>query len=85
MSVDLGSEYPEMGMSPRNLWDVKKFYLCYYECVTKLRQAIAVLLWSHNLILMSYDLSPEYMVFYANEVESINVIKLLLEKDAALW
>ena len=85
MSVDLGSEYPEMGMSPRNLWDVKKFYLCYYECDTKLRQAIAVLLWSHNLILMSYDLSPEYMVVYANEVESINVIKLLLEKDAALW
>lgn len=30
-------------------------------------------------------MSPEYMVFYANEVESINVIKLLLEKDAALW
>lgn len=35
-----------------------------------LRQAVAVLPWSHNLILMGYDLSPEYIVFYANEVVS---------------
>ena len=35
-----------------------------------LRQAVAVLPWSHNLLLMSYDLSPEHIVFYANEVVS---------------
>ena len=33
-----------------------------------LQQAVAVLPWSHNLLLMSYDLSPEYIIFYANEV-----------------
>ena len=33
-----------------------------------LQQAVAVLPWGHNLLLMSYDLSPEYIVFYANEV-----------------
>ncbi|MBR5512205.1 MAG: DUF1016 family protein [Bacteroidaceae bacterium] len=68
LSIDLKSKYPDMGLSPRNLWDMKKFYLRYYECDTKLRQAVAVLPWSHNLLLMSYDLSPEYVVFYSNEV-----------------
>jgi len=33
-----------------------------------LRQAVAVLPWSHNLLLMSHDLSPKHIVFYANEV-----------------
>ncbi len=33
-----------------------------------LQQAVAVLPWSHNLLLMSYGLPPEYIVFYANEV-----------------
>ena len=36
LSVDLKSKYPDMGLSPRNLWDMKKFYLRYNE---KLRQA----------------------------------------------
>ena len=35
-----------------------------------LRQAVAVLPWSHNLLLMSHNLSPEHIVFYANEVVS---------------
>ena len=26
LSVDLKQMYPEMGVSPRNLWDMKKFY-----------------------------------------------------------
>ncbi len=68
LSIDLKSKYPDMGLSPRNLWDMKKFYLRYNECDTKLRQAVAVLPWGHNLLLMSYDLSPEHVVFYANEV-----------------
>ena len=28
----------------------------------------APLPWSHNLLLMSHNLSPEHVVFYANEV-----------------
>ena len=68
LSIDLKSKYPDMGLSPRNLWDMKKFYLRYNEGDTKLRQAVAVLPWSHNLLLMSHNLSPEHVVFYANEV-----------------
>ena len=70
LSMDLKSKYPNMGLSPRNLWDMKKFYLHYNEGDTKLRQAVAVLPWSHNLLLMSHNLSPEHVVFYANEVVS---------------
>ena len=33
-----------------------------------LQQAVAVLPWSHNLLIMSHDLAPEYVVFYASEV-----------------
>ena len=70
LSVDLKSRYPNMGLSQRNLWDMKRFYLRYYQCDTKLRQAVAVLPWSHNLILMSYDLSHEYVEFYASEIQT---------------
>ena len=70
LSVDLKAKYLEMGLAPRNLWNMKKNYLRYNEEDKKMQQAVAVLPWSHNLLLMSYDLSPEYVVFYANEVVS---------------
>lgn len=68
LSIDLKSKYPDMGLSPRNLWNMKRFYLRYCQDDTKVQQAVAILPWSHNLLLMSYDLSPEHTVFYANEV-----------------
>lgn len=68
LATDLKSKYPDMGMSPRNLWDMKRFYLRYNEGNIKLQQAVAVLPWGHNLLLMSYDLSPEQVIFYADEV-----------------
>ena len=70
LSIDLKTKYPDMGVSPRNLWDMRKFYLLYCQHDIKVRQAVALLPWSHNLLLMSCDLSPEHVVFYANEVVS---------------
>jgi hypothetical protein len=26
LSVDLKTDFPDMGLSPRNLWDMKRFY-----------------------------------------------------------
>jgi len=43
LSIDLKIEFPEMGLSPRNLWDMKKFYEYYKNAEPKLRQAVAVL------------------------------------------
>ena len=49
LSVDLKERYPKMGVSPRNLWDMKKFYERFYNSDIKLRQTVAVLPWGHIL------------------------------------
>lgn len=68
LSVDLKKIYPNMGLSTRNLWDMKRFYLIYYQEDKKLRQAVAVLPWGHNLVLMNNNISSESIIFYSNEV-----------------
>lgn len=68
LSIDLKNEFPDMGLSPRNLWDMKRFYERYYQADPKLRQAVAVLPWGHNLLLISKAQSLEAVIFYANEV-----------------
>jgi len=52
LSMDLKKRFPQMGMSPRNLWDMKKFYERFCDSNPKLRQAVAVLPWGHMLKLM---------------------------------
>lgn len=68
LSIDLKNEFPDMGLSPRNLWDMKRFYERYYQEDTKLLQAVAVLPWGHNLLLINKVQSLSAVAFYANEV-----------------
>lgn len=68
VSIDLKDEFPDMGLSPRNLWDMKRFYERYYLADQKLRQPVAVLPWGHNLLLLSKIDSFDDVQFYANEV-----------------
>ena len=51
LSSDLKRRFPDMGVSPRNLWNMKRFYERYRNEDEKLLQAVAVLPWGHNLIL----------------------------------
>lgn len=67
LSIDLKQEFPDMGLSPRNLWDMKRFYERYYQADQKLRQAVAVLPWGHNLLLINKVQSLEAVMFYATE------------------
>lgn len=67
LSSDLKSEFPDMGLSPRNLWDMKRFYERYHLADEKLRQLVAVLPWGHNLLLISKVQSFDAVAFYANE------------------
>jgi predicted nuclease of restriction endonuclease-like (RecB) superfamily len=67
LSVDLKKEFPDMGLSPRNLWDMKRFYERYHLADLKLRQAVAVLPWGHNLLLINKVQSLEAVLYYANE------------------
>ena len=69
LSVDLKLEFPDMGVSPRNLWDMKRFYERYYQENTKLRQAVAVLPWGHNLLLINKLQTNDEVEFYANEIQ----------------
>ena len=68
LSIDLKEEFPDMGLSPRNLWHMKRFYERYYQSDTKLQRCVAVLPWRHNLLLVEKTLADEEVQFYANEV-----------------
>ncbi|MEY3417789.1 MAG: hypothetical protein RL060_1901 [Bacteroidota bacterium] len=70
LSIDLKKEFPDMGLSPRNLWDMKRFYERYHLADPKLRQAVAVLPWGHNLLLINKVESLDAVEFYANEAVS---------------
>jgi predicted nuclease of restriction endonuclease-like (RecB) superfamily len=67
LSIDLKKEFPDMGVSPRNLWDMKRFYERYYLADPKLRRSIAVLPWRHNVMLLNKVQSLEAVEFYAKE------------------
>ena len=67
LSDDLKERYPDMGLSPRQLWDMKKFYERFYVSEPKLRQAVAVLPWSHILKLMNKQLDDDRMFYYATQ------------------
>ena len=54
--MDLKDSFPDMGLSPRNLWNMKLFYERYAESDKKLLQAVAVLQWGHNLLLINKKL-----------------------------
>lgn len=68
LSSDLKKEFPNIGLSPRNLWNMKRFYERYYQANEKLLQAVAVLPWGHNLLLLDKVQSFREVEFYANEV-----------------
>jgi predicted nuclease of restriction endonuclease-like (RecB) superfamily len=67
LSNDLKSSFPDMGLSPRNLWDMKKFFERYKTSSEKLRHCVAVLPWSHNLLILSKTNSDEEALFYASK------------------
>ena len=93
LSVDLKERYPKMGMSPRNLWDMKKFYLRYFDSDVKLRQSVALLPWGHNLLLMrKFEDEDDVIMYYAQESISkgwnrdllLNAIKLKMHETHPL-
>lgn len=69
LSYDLKQLYPQMGVSPRNLWDMKKFYERFCNSEPKLRQAVAVLPWGHILTLMrKFGEDDNAILYYAQEI-----------------
>ncbi len=67
LSVDLKQRFPEMGVAPRNLWNMMRFYTRFYDSDEKVQRSVALLPWSHILMLMSKDLDDAAVLYYANE------------------
>ncbi len=86
LSVDLKSTFPEMGLSPLNLWDMKRFYERYKDANQKLRQCVAVLLWKHNLLILSKISNEKEALFYAEKAVELgwtrDVLLNYLKADA---
>lgn len=52
LSKDLQTTFPsQSGFSPRNLWDMRRFYETYKDDAN-LRQLVAEIPWGHNLLIM---------------------------------
>lgn len=92
LSNDLKRRYPDMGLSPRQLWDMKKFYERFCDSDIKLRQLVAVLPWGHILRLLGKDLDDNAVLYYAQEAIAkgwnrdllLNAIKMEMHKNALL-
>ncbi len=71
LSYDLKQRYPQLGVSPRNLWDMKKFYERFRDSDLKLRQSVALLPWGHVLTLMrKFGNDDNAILYYAQEIIS---------------
>jgi predicted nuclease of restriction endonuclease-like (RecB) superfamily len=92
LSSDLKERYPKMGMSPRNLWYMKTFYERYNGCDLKLQRSVALLPWSHNILILSKDLNDSATLYYAQESVAkgwnrdllLNALKLKMHETHAL-
>ncbi len=85
LSYDLKQRYPQMGVSSRNLWDMKKFYERFSDSEPKLRQAVAVLPWGHILTLMrKFGDDDSAILYYAQEITSKSWNRELLSSAIAL-
>lgn len=67
LSSDLKERFPKMGLSPRQMWNMKKFYLRYCNSDEKLLRAVALLTWSKNIYLLNKQLDDDATLYYANE------------------
>ena len=86
LSVDLKAEFPEMGLSSRNLWEMKRFYERYQKADTKLQQAVAVLPWGHNTLLINKLSDDDETYWYAKKASELgwsrNILLNYLKADS---
>lgn len=95
LSIDLRQRYPKMGLSPRSLWLMKKYYCRFCDSALKLQQAVAVLPWGHTAELMTNKETKDNddaILYYATETVSkgwsrdilVNAINLRMYEQSCL-
>lgn len=91
LSGDLKQKFPTLGVSPRQLWNMKMFYLRFYQSDTKLIQAVSVLPWGHMIYLMQkFPDDNSAIAYYAMETNEkgwsreilVNAVKLKMHENA---
>lgn len=91
LSIDLKKQFPDIGLSPRNLWDMKRFYERYKDADEKLRRSVALLPWKHNMLIIGKGLDDKASLYYAEEDIAkgwnrdllLNAIKMEMHKNTA--
>ena len=78
LSSDLKLKFPDMGLSPRNLRYMKRFYERYFDVSQKLQRSVAILSWRQNILFLEKKLSDDEILFYATESFEKNWNKDLL-------
>lgn len=92
LSVDLKEQFPDMGMSTRQLWNMKAFFERYCDSNEKLLRSVALLPWKHNLLLINKNLDDAATLYYAEEDIAkgwnadllLNAIKLKMHESHAI-
>ncbi len=55
------------GLSERNIWAIRKWYLCYNQSIEKMQQLVAQISWGHNLKIVSKCKNIDETLFYINK------------------
>ena len=93
LSSDLRERFPQMGLQPRNLWNMKKYYLRFCNADQKVQQSVALLPWGHVLMLMEkLKDNDEAILYYANECITkgwtrdlmLNAVKMRMHETQSL-
>ena len=79
LAVDLKNIFPDMGLSPRNLWNMKKFFERFSLANDKLQRSVAVLPWRHILLIMSKTKTDAEAQFYV-----LKAIEMAWTRDVLL-
>ena len=89
LSADLKAAYPKMGISVRNLFNMKRFYVRFHNADPKVQQAVALLPWGHiNYMITKLKDNDEAIEYYANQYLKkgwsrdllINAVKMEMHK-----
>lgn len=78
LSRDLQIEFPGIqGFSPRNLWNMKKFFLAYHHN-QKLQPVVAEIPWTHNLVILEKCKDELQREFYLKMVQKYHWTRAVL-------
>lgn len=90
LASDLKASYPKMGMSVRNLFNMKRFYVRFHTSNPKVQQSVALLPWGHvNYLMSKFEDNDDAIEYYSSKyIEKgwsrdllVNAVKMGMHKQ----